>query len=432
MNQTNPSDPALPYLSDVFDLGLLERGRANLIVAPCHSGKTTLAGRIINKRASCPERVLYLIDTSAGRDTIRQKEHARKYTSLWVDEIRSEWWGTLRSGDNFRIMTYHHFGYVIQNDPYFVFNLDLIICDEMHNLIRYMGIESGKNKNKAADEEEQKACHNAFSALCSLCKSSKSAPLIVIMTATSDKLVTRLYSDNVPFEMFNYTGHVHHDRTAHTHYYANLPDTVRTLEPVRKLIVYATRIGVMQKFQKLFEEQGKRVCCLWGIHNEDHTLSEWQESVRSTILSSEHIPDEIDVLIINAAYETSLNIRNEEFRTMLIHNSSPDVQTQVRGRLRHDIDNLYLYDCAHQSISHYFPAEYLNRNLTREDTNAIVEMMNLKNKDGRLLKWPSIAELLSKDGMTVLKTTQKRRQLWFVSQFNAILPTDAAEQEAIA
>ena len=59
-------------------------------------------------------------------------------------------------------------------------------------------------------------------------------------------------------------------------------------------------------------------------------------------------------------------------------------------------------------------------------------MMNLKNKDGRLLKWPSIAELLRKDGMTVLKTTQKRKQLWFVSQSNAILPTDAAEQEAIA
>lgn len=429
MNQT---DPALPFLSDIFDISQLKRGRANLIVAPCHSGKTTLARRIINKRASCPERVLYLIDTSAGRDAIRQKEHARKYTSLWVQEIRSEWWGTLRSGDNFRIMTYHHFGYVIQNDPYFVFNLDLIICDEMHNLIKYMGIENGRNKDRAADEEEQKACHNAFSALCSLCKSGKSAPLIVIMTATSDKLVTRLYDDRVPFEMFNYTGRVRYDRTEHTHYYANLPDTIRTLEPVRKLIVYASRINEMQEYQKLFEEQGKRVCCLWGIHNENYPLSEWQESVRSTLLSSELIPDEIDVLIINAAYETSLNIRNKEFRTMLIHNSSPDVQTQVRGRLRHDIDNLYLYDSAHQFISHYFPEEYLNRNLTREDTSTIVEMMNLKNEDGRLLKWPSIAKLLRKDGMTVLKTTEKRKQLWFVSRANGILPTGAAEQEAIA
>lgn len=429
MNQT---DPALPYLSDIFDISQLKRGRANLIVAPCHSGKTTLAGRFINKRASCPERVLYLIDTSAGRDAIRQKEHARKYTSLWVQEIRSEWWGTLRSGDNFRIMTYHQFGYVIQDDPYFVFNLDLIICDEMHNLIKYMGIENGRNKDRAADEEEQKACHNAFSALCSLCKSGKSAPLIVIITATSDKLVTRLYDDRVPFEMFNYTGRVRYDRTEHTHYYANLPDTMRTLEPVRKLIVYASRINEMQEYQKLFEEQGKRVCCLWGIHNENHPLSEWQESVRSTLLSSELIPDEIDVLIINAAYETSLNIRNEEFRTMLIHNSSPDVQTQVRGRLRHDIDNLYLYDSAHQFISHYFPEEYLNRNLTREDTSAIVEMMNLKNEDGRLLKWPSIAKLLRKDGMTVLKTTEKRKQLWFVSRANGILPTYAAEQEVVA
>lgn len=232
--------------------------------------------------------------------------------------------------------------------------------------------------------------------------------------------------------MFNYTGRVRYDRTMHTHYYANLPDTVRALEPVRKLIVYASRIGEMQELQKLFEAQGKRVCCLWGIHNENPPLSEWQESVRSTLLISEHIPDKIDVLIINAAYETSLNIRNEEFRTMLIHNSSPDVHTQVRGRLRHDIDDLYLYDCAHQFISHYFPEEYLNRDLTREDTNAIVEMINLKNEDGRLLKWPSIAKLLSKDGMTVQKTTENRKQLWFVSQDSSLRPTCESRWEAIA
>ena len=31
MNQT---DPALPFLSDIFDISQLKRGRANLIVAP--------------------------------------------------------------------------------------------------------------------------------------------------------------------------------------------------------------------------------------------------------------------------------------------------------------------------------------------------------------------------------------------------------------
>ena len=35
-----------PYLSEVLDLSALRKGRANIIVAPCHSGKTTAAHAI--------------------------------------------------------------------------------------------------------------------------------------------------------------------------------------------------------------------------------------------------------------------------------------------------------------------------------------------------------------------------------------------------
>ena len=35
--------PKKPYLSEVLDYAALQKGRANIIVAPCHSGKTTAA-----------------------------------------------------------------------------------------------------------------------------------------------------------------------------------------------------------------------------------------------------------------------------------------------------------------------------------------------------------------------------------------------------
>lgn len=63
---------------------------------------------------------------------------------MWLREIRHEWWGELTSGDGFRVMTYHHFGEKVSwNGPELFKDVDLIICDEMHSLITYIGIELG-------------------------------------------------------------------------------------------------------------------------------------------------------------------------------------------------------------------------------------------------------------------------------------------------
>jgi hypothetical protein len=130
-------------------------------------------------------------------------------------------------------------------------------------------------------------------------------------------------------------------------------------------------------------------------------MSDVQLKVRNTILKTRTIPDDIDLLFINAAYETSINIENEDIRTVIVHSSNPDVQTQVRGRLRHDIDVLYLHDSEHEHVGHYFPEENLGKFLTVKETRAIAEKMDLRNSKGQLLKWPSVAEKLASDGYII-------------------------------
>ena len=132
-------------------------------------------------------------------------------------------------------------------------------------------------------------------------------------------------------------------------------------------------------------------------------MTDQQLKVRDFILSTRKIPDDIDLLFINAAYETSINIDNEDFRTVIVHSSNPDVQTQVRGRLRHDIDTLYLHDSEHEHVSHYFPEEYLDKFLTAKETQAIAEEMNLRDSKGHQLKWPTVSEKLVSDGYTIDK-----------------------------
>lgn len=412
MNDEN----SLPYLREVLDTSQFRRGQANIIIAPCHSGKTTAAGKIITKHARCPERALYLIDTTAGKQALLSRKDTVKYTRRWSQDLSKEWWGDPFDRNGLRVMSYHQFGLEIQHSPLFVFDLDLIICDEMHNLIKYIGIEYANNKrlNYLGTDAEITTCRLALKTLVQAATRTTHTPLIVVMTATVNALSAEFDRQKVPCAYFDYTGKVHCDLTRNRLYYAHFKDVISELTPNTRAIIYTTQIEQMLQFAQLANNGQNEICCLWGLHNDKNKMSKEQLDIRSSILKTNQIPPNIDLLFINAAYETSININNEDFNTMIIHNSSPDVQIQVRGRLRHDIETLYIYDPDHQHVSQYFPPEYYNRPLFSEDTATIATIMDLKNKDGRALKWPSIHKRLAKDGVIVTKQKKNGRQCWIL------------------
>ena len=163
------------YLSHVIETEKFKKGQANIVVAPCHSGKTTAAVSKIAPLASGSEKVLFLIDTTAGRDALAgdKENQIKKYSDRWLKDISVEWWGESPSGKGIRVMTYHQFGYQVKDNPQFLKDIEVLVCDEMHNLVKYMGIEYGKNKSekllgtgnelntcKTAMKEIQRVCHH--------------------------------------------------------------------------------------------------------------------------------------------------------------------------------------------------------------------------------------------------------------------------------
>lgn len=426
MNENGPLSDSKPYLSEVLAVDRLKKGCVNIIVAPCHSGKTTATSKIIEAHAKCPEHVLYLIDTSAGKSSIIAHHEAQRYRFMWLRDIRHEWWGEIKDGDGFRVMTYHQFGNeVTWNGPDMFSDLDLIICDEMHNLVKYIGIEYGKNlkNNLLGTPDEITTCCDAWEALCALASTAECAPLVVALTATPKHLWKKFNDAHVPYRTLDYTGIVRCDTTAQTHYYTELNDVFNQLAPDEKVLIYLSRIDMIKDYASKLVAMGRRVGCIWSIHNEKHPMNEQQLTIRNLILKDERIPDEIDTLFINAAYETSINIHNEDFNTMIVHISNPDTQTQVRGRLRHNIHTLYLYDKEHLHIAQYFPAAYLNRYLVKDDTDAIADFMNLDNGNGRKMKWPSIAKVLEKDGLSVWHGKYRGQRCWRVCP-TSLTPTE--------
>lgn len=390
----------LPHLSKVIDISQFKKGQANIIVAPCHSGKTTAAKDNISKLASSSARVVYLIDTAAGKSALASEKEFTLPSHLWINNINISddyIWGIPFYGYGFRVMTYHQFGYILQEEPNLLDYIDVLICDEMHNLVRWWNIERANAKNKP---DMFRPCEEAIKEIVRASKRKNNTPFVIIMTATPNEVSYLLANRNVPVEYFDYQNKVYSDKTLKTIYYSDIEKVLKELKDDEKALIYVQSVSKMENYKKLLENGKRKICCLWSIHYEKE-LNEFQKEVRNSIMMEKRVPDDIDILIINSAYETSLNIKNEDFNTVIIHSNDPDTRIQVRGRIRHDIEKLYCYDKNHQHISQYFPEEYYDIPLTSKERNEIVEIMNLKDEKGRQQKWPSIREELVKDGIII-------------------------------
>ncbi|MBR3752313.1 MAG: hypothetical protein IKK50_04190 [Ruminiclostridium sp.] len=223
------------------------------------------------------------------------------------------------------------------------------------------------------------------------------------MSATINPISIAFHELGVNTVYFDLSNLVTQDKTLHRQYYASAKEVLASLSPDTRALVFVPTIDLMKEYMAHVDNGSRNICALWSIHNEVHPMSEYQLETRKTILTTRRIPEEIDVLFINAAYETSINIENEDFDTIVILDSNPDTQIQVRGRLRHDIANLYLYDKQHEHIADYFPEEYLGRFLPSTESREIAETMNLRDDKGHLRKWPSISKALAHDGFVVTK-----------------------------
>ena len=132
----NNNQQEMLYLSDAIR-GEYVQDEFNVIEAPCGCGKTEYA---VNKLpyeilGSKPQfnRVLYLIDTCAGRHSIvvKHPDKARCYDNI-IDNGGRRFDGF--DANRIVVITYAKLGVEVRRNPDFLNQFDLIIADEFHNI----------------------------------------------------------------------------------------------------------------------------------------------------------------------------------------------------------------------------------------------------------------------------------------------------------
>ena len=397
------------HISDLItDPQLLSPGRINLIEANVSAGKTHFALDTVPKWAGTPAKVLYLIDTNNGECRIQQNiiTVSRQTYQLCLMFGPSKWGEIFHDADDkMPVMTYAGFGSEVRNDPKFPWHdFDYIICDEMQNLIKYQTFK-GEKKNLIAAE-------NALRTIVTEGKAT-----VVALSATP-RTIKEHYGElcyEVPFDRSD---------LVRLETFERLPYKTRTEEIIsqnrgKKGILYTTRIEDMKKYIQYANSIHVRADGFWSTRMETqlkHSMSAAQFELRRTVLDKETIPDNIDLLVINAASETCIKIQEAKCKVdyMIIHDQNEEIQIQVRGRYHGDLPRLYYHDieAANNLACQNLPVHFLDTRLYEEGKKALCDYLDLrKPKDpyGPHYMWPKSKEYLCANGYSIEEKKDSKR-----------------------
>lgn len=421
------------YLSDAIR-GEYETDKFNVIEAPCGCGKSEYA---VNKLpyellSSKPKlnRILYLIDTCAGRHSIVAKypDKTRYYDKI-VDN--GGWRFDGFEANRIVAMTYAKLGVEIKRDSDFLNRFELIIADEFHNIhwpIPYeRGIIKATYPNLSSSEVDmllQERCNN-YHAMKGLSHAAVNPSNIVLgLSATPYDIETWAEWRDMPFAYMEIAPNIRHYTEKKRIPYSHVDGLIKTLPKGQKTLFYAAHIRDIKRYQKECETLGLRCAAVWSTNNTDNPMTEEQIKIRKDIIETNEFPENTDVLFINKSMETAINIYTP-VPNVIVHSTNKSEQIQARGRIRHDIEKLYVLtpDTRYIDLTDRRINGYFNKPLDVEQKAELVQEVGLRDSQSHQTGWPTLKKALKENGCTVL-----RRRIG-TKNYDVIVPPDSIKEE---
>lgn len=356
----NQDEPKRKYLSEAITPDY-QKKVFNVIEAPCGSGKTyyALHGLVETILGEKPQynKMLYLIDTCAGRGSIIDKNSCLcRDFDQYIDTMNEIAFSEIdQSNDKSVVMTFAKFGVLMRKMPEYYKRFSLIVVDEYHSIAWPLQSEKMdilkkyKNPNKMdtiiinALLEEQS---NSYAAM----KGIKTAVLdgqatVVLISATPPDMHTWQLWKDVPVHKIQVAKDVFHYKENEVIPFSDPKAVLNQLQPGEKALVYIAHIREMKKWIEYCRARGIRCEGIWSLNNKEHPMTDEQVAIRDKLIGDGEFPDRIDVFFINKSMCTSVNI-NTKVSKVIAYTSNRQDQIQARGRIRSDIDKFYVFQDA--------------------------------------------------------------------------------------
>lgn len=379
----------------------------SLIVAPCGSGKTYFTFNTLIQGEKL-ENIIYLCDTRNLKSAVRLDNDyshlCRFYCKSDDNNIVQDSkliFGEIIGDDKITVMTYAQFGLLAEKYPNGFEKVKMIICDEAHQAIDY---------HRKFDNEESKTYENAINKINELSKQAK----VILLSATPEIIkLKRLNQENI----FDFRAEPNIKRLKENMVipYSTNKDIKRIIKDFKalteqkniKMLIYTDRITTVKTIVDSCYSIGLRANGLWSLNNKENAMSTHQLEVLDSVVKDGLIPDNVDILIINASLQTGINIKNNDIDWVLVNSTNKTTQIQARSRVRKDIDRLYLKsDDAEISNDIELDEKWLNRPLTSNDKKELCNELEQYDERGRLIKWKGLSLRLIEQGYKIEDLTK--------------------------
>lgn len=400
MNQTEES-----FLSQegIINLKDIQHGKLNIIDAPCGCGKTTFVEKKLWQEAYWGD-LLYLIDSKNALDAFKQRGEEKEYHGKIYYKHRGI---TAMTYATFAALCIYKSNEWLWNDKD-----SLIVCDELQSAIKWSRIKNGEedfwyrrdnNLHKTALEE--------------LHERIKIGARVVAITATPDSVRKEFKDECVDVPIHGVLKRYHAN---HTYTFQNLSSLVTALPTEKRGVIYTPHVKQMHSVQEQLEKRGIKAVGFWSENNFDHEMDDEEWDTRDSVILKGIIPDHVQVLLINAASETGINITSP-VDYVVVNDSNPDTQIQAVGRIRHDVDTVYLRDYNSQNYTYItherLAGKWLDRRLYEEDKRVLCEELNIRDERGRLYKWPNVKKSLRFSDFKVTDKQEKNGRRYSIIEW---------------
>ena len=383
------------FLSEAISINQFIKGKINFIQVGTGGGKTTFATNILPLLATDLHKIVYLIDGVNMRDKLAAMDQMELYSDTWKEV--SEGNMVRFTPNKIAVMTYQKFGVLSKKYPEFVNQLEMVICDEVHKAIEFVewDVQKIKRMFPAMKKEEIDTTlamgSYSFIALKQLKEMGmlvSGNAYVVFMTATPSR-VEGLFNDLL--HRIEASSAIVSYKVLEDYYYSNLYRAIRSIPPNSKTLVFMPFIKDMKLMVEYAEKIGLKPVAIWSENNTKNKMTDYQITAKNHLVFQEEFPPDVDIVFINKASETGLNIRGH-VNNIIIHSQDEDTIIQVTGRYRGDVEKRYLYDPNYKRID--LEPKWLGVRLFKEQRDDLAADLGIKNSVGKEYKWNGIKDLL--------------------------------------
>ena len=348
----------------------------------------------------------------------------------------------LQKNNKIIVITYNSLGFLLKNESSrYIINkyFKCIIMDEIHNLFKY---------HYRYKEKENTFYNDLINNLNTLIRNKNI--IIIGMTATPFNMYYSMEQCDICAwnTMFNY----HELKTikrykAEDHIFCKYPiniikwfaiESEQFKKTFNKGLIYTNTISIAKKYKQILIDGGLKAEYLCSLNS--NKMNDTQKMIRKFVIENKRLPDNIDILIINGAYETGWNLENDtnEIQFIMIDTSYYNTQVQARNRVRHDISLLYTkeivdkdgipyekdkyknlqlfdeYKIYNPVVEEFIDKSYINKKLTKEDKQYLVNTYGSIPYNKSKATWQTFKRNINEN--TVFKVVTGRKGTYIIDK----------------